>query len=633
MNAATPTRPAARDTHARVADESQASPRAAAGAATGHWTLITPFFWPQVGGVQQYLAMICRALGPANITVIGPKLRAPAEEGDHMAAYTIRRPISDRLRLVHTTGVAFRETRRRKGGVIIGVARPSSLGVVALKRLLGVPYVVCCHGKELVADSQTRRWSNRLLLRHADCVIANSAFTSGLAIRNGAHPAAVRLLRPAIQAPPEDPDLDALRHDLSQRYGLQDKRVILTVGRLVARKGHARVLDSLRELMREHDDVRYVIVGDGPERGRLEQVTREYGLVDVVRFAGRVSDRELRAWYGLADIFVMVARTDERDIEGFGIVYLEAAMAGKPVIAGRGGGVGDAMIEGVTGLLVDPANTHELTAALRRLLDHPDEAQAMGSAGRDWVAREASEERFMAQTREILTSIGQRRAPTRQILQRLPVIRRLRRRGRRRDFVSSTDYWIQRYADGRSSGVGSYGRFAEFKAQVLNDFVERHDITSVIEFGCGDGNQLLLARYPVYAGYDVSADAIARCRQLFASDASKSFGLLDDYRGDPAELSLSLDVIYHLVEDDVFHAYMETLFDAAERFVIIYSSNTDEYVSDSPHVRHRRFTNWIDAQRPEWELVDHIPNPYPYTGDHNTGSFSDFYVFQKRDAA
>lgn len=604
---------------------------------TGHWTLITPFFWPQVGGVQQYLGMLCRALGPANVTIIGPKLRQPeaAAADQSLSEYAIRRPVSDRLRFVYNTGVSLLETRRRRGGIIVGVARPNAVGAVALRRLLGVPYVVCCHGKELVSTARLRRWTNRLLLRYADGVIANSAFTAQLAIRSGARPATVRILRPAFSAPPDAPDLPDRCMELRRRHNLEGRRVLLTVGRLVARKGHEQVLRSLKALIGEHDELRYVIVGDGPERNRLERIVSDAGLSDAVLFTGRVSDQELRAWYQLADIFVMVSRSDEQDIEGFGIVYLEAAFAGLPVIAGRGGGVEDAMVPGVTGLLVDPLSTTELTAALRRLIDNPDEAVAMGDAGRNWVAHEASEERFVARAREILAFASQESAaprPKRNPMRRLPLLGRTKRRGRRREFVNSTDYWKRRYAEGRDSGVGSHGFLAEFKAQVLNEFVEHHGIASVIGFGCGDGNQLLLARYPTYSGYDVSPDAIARCKQLFAGDGSKTFRLLEAYDGERADLAISLDVIYHLVEDDVFEAHMEMLFDASDRFVVIYSSNSDEQMSDAPHVKHRKFTNWVDAHRPDWALVEHIPNPYPYSGDHTTGSFSDFYVFEKRAA-
>jgi SAM-dependent methyltransferase len=196
-------------------------------------------------------------------------------------------------------------------------------------------------------------------------------------------------------------------------------------------------------------------------------------------------------------------------------------------------------------------------------------------------------------------------------------------------FSSSEDYWEQRYASGGHSGAGSYRKFAQFKANVLNRFVSENAIRTVIEFGCGDGNQLLLAKYPKYLGVDVSPTAVELCRNLFASDDNKDFRVLSDYAHESAELALSLDVIYHLVEDEVFAEYMHTLFSSAERYVIIYASNFDDPDQKSgPHVRHRRFTRWVESHLPDWKLCQHIPNKYPYRGDYRKGSFADFYVYE-----
>jgi len=202
-------------------------------------------------------------------------------------------------------------------------------------------------------------------------------------------------------------------------------------------------------------------------------------------------------------------------------------------------------------------------------------------------------------------------------------------------FRASTDYWEQRYATGGNSGRGSYGPFAEFKAAVLNQFVREHGVRSVIEFGCGDGAQLSLAAYPSYIGLDVSPTALHHCQQRFGSDASKSFFLyhsdcfLDRHGLFHAELALSLDVIYHLVEDDVFEAYMGHLFSAASRFVIIYSSDSPMPSADV-HVRHRPFSEWVAARAPDWRLMQHVPNRFQYTGDDRTGSPADFFVFGRR---
>lgn len=200
-------------------------------------------------------------------------------------------------------------------------------------------------------------------------------------------------------------------------------------------------------------------------------------------------------------------------------------------------------------------------------------------------------------------------------------------------FKTSGEYWERRYRKGGTSGAGSYQRLAKFKAEFLNDFVAREGVGSVLELGCGDGAQLQMAQYPSYVGVDVAPSAVARCRTLFRNDKSKDFreaGKLDaSFR---ADLALSLDVIYHLVEDEVFDGYMRELFSRARRFVIVYSSNYDA-AWDSKHVHHRRFTEWVERNEPHWLLMSRTPNRYPYDPE-NPGetSFADFYVFARGSA-
>lgn len=195
---------------------------------------------------------------------------------------------------------------------------------------------------------------------------------------------------------------------------------------------------------------------------------------------------------------------------------------------------------------------------------------------------------------------------------------------------ASESYWIDRYQAGGNSGEGSYGRLAEFKAEVINQFVRDNDVKTVVEFGCGDGNQLKLAEYPSYIGFDISPQAVRQCRESFSGDVAKTFKLTGEYDGEMADLTLSLDVIFHLVEDDVFDRYMARLFDASTRFVIIYSSDTEENLAErAAHVRHRKFSRWVDENRPGWRLIRHVPNRYPFTGDTRTSSFADFFIYEK----
>ena len=197
-------------------------------------------------------------------------------------------------------------------------------------------------------------------------------------------------------------------------------------------------------------------------------------------------------------------------------------------------------------------------------------------------------------------------------------------------FPSSSEYWKRRYKSGGSSGTGSYDKLAQFKAEIVNSFVKDKQISTVIEFGCGDGNQLRLANYPSYLGFDVSKNAILRCKNTFTNDTTKEFKLLDNYTDETAELSMSLDVIYHLVENHIFSSHMEQLFESSSRYVIVYSSDTDDQESfQAPHVKHRKFTKWIETYKPMWKLVRHIPNRHPYTGNNQEGSLADFYIYTK----
>jgi len=203
----------------------------------------------------------------------------------------------------------------------------------------------------------------------------------------------------------------------------------------------------------------------------------------------------------------------------------------------------------------------------------------------------------------------------------------LRFRYRNSPFPGSTEYWERRYATGGTSGDGSYGDLAEFKAKVINDFVTSHGVGGVIELGCGDGNQLSLLKMPRYLGLDVSETAIEICENKFGGDETKMFRYYssDDYGGESlGELALSLDIIFHLVEDEIFHTYMTHLFQMASDWVIIYSSDSEEpFGDDTVHCRNRKFTNWTEDNADGWELVEKIDNIYP------DQSVADFYIYKK----
>ena len=193
----------------------------------------------------------------------------------------------------------------------------------------------------------------------------------------------------------------------------------------------------------------------------------------------------------------------------------------------------------------------------------------------------------------------------------------------------SKNYWESRYRTGGNSGAGSYDLLAQFKAEVINDYVREKDIKSVIEWGCGDGNQLLYAEYPCYIGIDVSETAIKMCKSQYGSDETKTFICNHGEKVDmKCDLALSLDVIYHLIEDDAYENYMNNLFSSSKRYVCIYSCNYDE--DYALHVKCRKFSSWIEKNLQDWKLEKVIKNKYPYDPNNQKNtSWSDFYFYVK----
>lgn len=194
---------------------------------------------------------------------------------------------------------------------------------------------------------------------------------------------------------------------------------------------------------------------------------------------------------------------------------------------------------------------------------------------------------------------------------------------RRLRYPGSQRYWERRYARGGHSGAGSSGRLAQYKADWLNQFVRTQGVRSVLELGCGDGQQLLLAEYPAYRGFDIAPSALERCQRLFAADPSKQFDHYDPAHFDPAavqaDLALSLEVIFHLTEDELYQAHLRDLFGSARRWVVIFSAD-EAGESPFPHFRPRRFSADVP---PGWRLRERVPNP------HRDISVSDFYLFEK----
>lgn len=204
-----------------------------------------------------------------------------------------------------------------------------------------------------------------------------------MALSSDAHNAMVKIA-PGIDVDHFRPiDSSQLRHDL----GVANKKVIVSVGRLVHRKGQDHLIQSLPEILKVHPDAHLLLVGQGPYREHLESLVAEHNLHESITFIGRIQYADLPRYICCGDIFAMPSRSRLMglEVEGLGIVYLEASSCGLPVIAGKSGGAPDAVVDGITGVVVDGEDDKQIAQAVITLLDNPVEASAMGSRGRQWI--------------------------------------------------------------------------------------------------------------------------------------------------------------------------------------------------------------------------------------------------------
>jgi phosphatidylinositol alpha-1,6-mannosyltransferase len=218
-----------------------------------------------------------------------------------------------------------------------------------------------------------------LVYHSADAIVANGDFAVQGLRSIGVDTGKVYKITPGLDTSLFYPESG--QAELQRRYGINGELVVMTVARLVSRKGHKRVLRALAQISPQVPAFKYVIVGRGPLEEELRALTTELNLENRVVFAGFVPDDQLNRHYNLADIVVMPNTGEGGDVEGFGMVFLEANAAGKPVIGGRSGGTPEAIVEGKTGYLVDPSDDQELRDALHTLLNDGQLRKTMGSAG------------------------------------------------------------------------------------------------------------------------------------------------------------------------------------------------------------------------------------------------------------
>jgi len=374
--------------------------------------LVTLEYPPQIGGIAEYLSCVTEALGPDRIHILAPEVPEAHDTDMAAGAPIYRRRLSSRflrprwLPAVYWTWWLCRKERPQ--ALVISHVLPMGHVAWLMRRFLGIPYVVILHGMDIAsavaAQGRKRRETGRILSAAA-LVVANSGYTAQWVRSLGIGEDRIAVVKPApsLLLPQQvaEGDADSFR----DRHGLGGRFMLLFVGRLVRRKGADIIIRVLPVLKDRGIDAGLVVVGDGPERPALEALAEELGVSDRVSFPGPLQGRDLAAAYAAADVFVMTPQSRGPDVEGFGIVYLEANLFGKPVIGSRSGGVPDAVRDGETGLLVEAGRPEDLAEAVGRLHRDPGLRERLGSRGQRRVRAEFGDNRQAKRFVAVLDSI------------------------------------------------------------------------------------------------------------------------------------------------------------------------------------------------------------------------------------
>jgi phosphatidylinositol alpha-1,6-mannosyltransferase len=366
--------------------------------------LVTNDFPPKLGGIQSYLWELWRRLDPDSFTVLTTP-HDGARAWDGAQAFRVERVPQRMLMPTRAMGRRIDSLAAETGAGLVMLDPALPVGLVGPR--LSQPYGVVLHGAEVTVPGRlpvSRPLLGRLL-RGAAEVVAAGGYPAAEAERAAGRPLPVTVVPPGVDTErfrPLDPEA---RAKARVRVGLpEDGRVVLSLSRLVPRKGMDVLVEAAARLTSTRPDLVVAIAGSGRDRARLDRLVSRTGA--PVRMLGRVPDDDLPDLYGCADAFAMLCRTRWGGLEqeGFGIVFLEAAACGVPQVAGDSGGAAEAVADGETGVVVGrPSDADAVAAALAGLLDDPARSRAMGAAARSRAVAEFGYDRLAGRLGEVMS--------------------------------------------------------------------------------------------------------------------------------------------------------------------------------------------------------------------------------------
>ncbi len=351
--------------------------------------VVTNDFPPRQGGIQTFVAALLERRPPDSLVVLASDHPGSVEHDAALPYPVVRRPTGMLLPTRATARAAVDLVQQYDcDTAFFGAAAPLGLLAPALRRA-GVRHLVgATHGHETgwVALPGSRQVMQRIA-GGLDVLTYLTEYTRSRLAPALAGRTRLAQLSPGVDIDRFTPQADgaAVRH----RYGLGEAPVVVCVSRLVARKGQDVLVEGWPQVLARHPAARLLLVGGGPDEAALRRAVAARGVAHSVVLTGGVDAAELPAFYAAGNVFAMPCRTRRAglDVEGLGMVFLEAAACGLPVVAGTSGGAPEAVQDGVTGYVVDPRSPPAVAATIADLLDDPARARAMGAAGRAWVER------------------------------------------------------------------------------------------------------------------------------------------------------------------------------------------------------------------------------------------------------
>jgi phosphatidylinositol alpha-1,6-mannosyltransferase len=372
-------------------------------------------FPPILGGQSNYYFNLCGAFPKGELTILAPRCQGyQSFDQNHYLPiirrnYLIQIPVVEKICKILLPFFYSLPIIKREKITCIHCGHVLSTGVIGLvfKKFLKIPYIVYTHSADIL-EYQKYGLIKKLLqsiLKHAARVSCNSQFTFDKLLDLGVAKDKIKLIYPKTDLQRFDPS-SVETASIVSRYHLAAKKVILSINRLIERKGNDVMIKAMPDILKEIPNAIYVIGGSGYYEGKLKEIVKELDLEKAVIFVNNLSDEDVIKFYKVCEVFVMISRTiKEEDTEGFGVVFLEANACGKPVIGGRSGGIPEAVVDGYSGLLVDPLNVNEITRAVVRLCQEEQYAVLLGQQGKKRVQEQFDSKLYSNDVKNLMDGI------------------------------------------------------------------------------------------------------------------------------------------------------------------------------------------------------------------------------------